>query len=83
MAETKEVKKEEAKIDEPITLTLTREQVFQLHLCVVARYNLASLKLVNALNEQETKGATGLTNYLQKLDQDLFKALGVDPNEGK
>ena len=80
--ETKEVKKE-ADPKEVLTLQLTREDIFQLHLCVVCRHSVASLKLVNALNEQETKGATGLTNYLQHLDQSLFKALGVNLDESK
>ena len=40
--ETKEVKKE-ADPKEVLTLQLTREDIFQLHLCVVCRHSVAAL----------------------------------------
>ena len=79
--ETKEVKKE-ADPKEVITLQLTREDVFQLHLCVVARHSVASLKLVNALDQKETQGATGLTNFLEALDKKVVSHL-VPKDEAK
>ena len=72
-----ETKKEAPKADEVLTLQLTREEVFQLHLCVVCRHSVASVQLVNALNEAETNGATGLTNFLEALDKKVVSHLVV------
>lgn len=82
MADKEQPVKEEPKQEEIITLELTREEVFQLHLCVVARHSVASLKLVNALDQKETQGATGLTNFLEALDKKVVSHL-VPKDEAK
>lgn len=70
MKEEKETKREEE-----IPVSLTRNQIFQLNLCVVARLSAAQMKFANAYCEDEQKSAEALINYLTGLSAKLTGAI--------
>jgi len=68
--ETKQPKQEEK-----VAVMLTRSEIFQLNLCVVARLSAAQMKFANAYCEEEQKSAELLMNYLTGLSAKLSGVL--------
>ena len=61
--------------EEKLPLMMTRSEIFQLNLCVVARLSAAQMKFANAYCEEEQKSAEQLINYLTVLSGKLTEAL--------
>lgn len=61
--------------DGEITISLKRNEVFQLNLCVVARVSAAQMKFANAYCAEEQKSAESLIAYLTGLSAKLSEAL--------
>jgi len=68
--ETKQTKQEER-----MPVMLTRSEIFQLNLCVVARLSAAQMKFANAYCEEEQKSAEALINYLTNLSGKLTEVI--------
>ena len=61
--------------DEKVTLTMTRNEAFQLHLCIVARLSSVQTKFVNAYCPEEQAAAQSLMGYLTELSGKISEVL--------
>jgi hypothetical protein len=70
-----EEEKKQPKQEERVAVMLTRSEIFQLNLCVVARLSTVQAKFVNAYCEEEQKSAEALINYLTGLSGKITEAI--------
>lgn len=68
--------------EKKITLELTPTELFQLHLCVVARSANATVKWANACSEQEQEHLQKTIAFLSTITAKLLKKLEELQNDG-
>lgn len=61
--------------DEEVTVTFKKSELFQLHLCIVARSAAATIKWANATSADEQNVLQGTIQYLTNLTEKINEAL--------